>query len=128
MNCEKARQRLTSTVETARPAALEQHVEDCQACRQYATRRQAALELFADHRSEAQPDAGFASRVVARLEQPPLETLGWAALRLLPATLALVLALAWFVFGLESPAAYEESAVPTEDLVSWILEQAENGS
>lgn len=128
MDCEHVRQRLTSAVETARPAALEQHLESCQACRHYATRRQTARELFADHRSDAQPDAGFAGRVVARLEQPPLETLGWAALRLLPATLALVLALALFVFGFETPTAHEESAVPTEDLVSWVLEQTENGS
>jgi len=128
MNCDDVRQRLTATAGGTRPAGLEQHLEDCRACMHYATRLQAARRLFADHRSDAQPDAAFATRVVARLEKPPLETLGWAAARLLPATLALVLALAWFVFDVEPGSTYEESAAPTENLVSWVLEQTENGS
>jgi predicted anti-sigma-YlaC factor YlaD len=128
MSCNNVRQQLTATVEGKRPAGLEKHLEGCRSCLDYATRLQTARQLLAEHRSDAQPDAAFAARVVARLEKPPLETLGWAAARLLPATLALVLALAWFVFNVEPLPTSEETAAPTEDLVSWVLELSENGS
>jgi hypothetical protein len=47
------------------------------------------------------PGPEFARRVVARLPQPA-EVLGWAALRALPAALALALALLWL--GISQPA------------------------
>ena len=78
-----------------------------------------------EHHGNVEPDAAFAARVAARLPQGSAEVLGWAASRLLPATLALALVLAWFALGAApvQPTANEDSA-PTDDLVGWVLERS----
>jgi len=98
------------------------------ACREYAGRLQAARHYFEAHHGDVKPDASFAARVAQRLNGRPAAALGWAAWRLLPATLALALLLAWFAFQTSpSPTEVSESLAPTDDLVSWLLEQPENG-
>lgn len=84
------------------------------------------------HRSDAVPDAGFAARVASRLERRPEDELGPAALRLLPAALALTAAVGAVavVRALDAPATTAEAATdtgtaeaaaPTEDLLAWVL-------
>lgn len=74
------------------------HAEGCPACRAYLARLAIARETLATPLSTSLPDAGFAARVAARLPQP-VELLGWAAVRLLPAALALLVALAAYGQG-----------------------------
>jgi hypothetical protein len=102
------------------------HLESCAACSRFARRLQAARRFFREHHGNVEPDAAFAARVAARLNGGPAEMLGWAASRLLPATLALVLVLVWFAFRAEpvQQTAYEELA-PTDDLLSWVLDRSE---
>jgi hypothetical protein len=52
-------------------------------------------------------------------------TLAWAALRVLPATLLLLAALAWLAWSSTGEGAAEEVAVPTDNLPSWFLAQSE---
>lgn len=87
-------------------------------------REEAARLIFRNHQAQVEPDAGFAARVVSRLERRPVDLMSSVALKLLPATLALILILAWFAArtpGPESSTAVDSS----DDLVTWILEDSE---
>jgi hypothetical protein len=87
-----------------------------------------ARELFSDHHAGAEPDAGFAARVVAALPDSTSEVLGWAAIRLLPATLALALVLTlWALVVTPSPTSLVNQSAD-EDLWSWILSSPGGGS
>jgi hypothetical protein len=122
--CKEVRERLTST----RGAGIEPHLDDCPDCRRYADRLQAARSYFKAHHGGAEPDPSFALRVAERLNGRPVAALGWAAWRLLPASLVLALVLAWFAFQAEPP--YVEASndlAPTEDLIEWLLEELEDG-
>ena len=77
-------------------------------------------QLFRDHRSEFTPDAGFAARVDARLPLEREDPLSWAAVRVVPVTLALLAVLAWFSWT--APVPTTELASPTDDLLSWVIE------
>jgi len=87
-------------------------------------RLERARGYFRAHHAGVEPDAAFAGRVVARLEPRTADLLGWAALRLLPATLALVLVLAWFSLR---PAATTQVASAdsgtSDDVLTWLLEE-----
>lgn len=123
MSCSKLRDRLTAPEKGPLPEALQRHLQDCAACRRYVARVEAARTLLRDHRAEIEPDPGFAERVAGRLHEPSAEMLGWAAQRLLPATLALLLVLAWFTFSATPATTYAgEEPAPTEDLFTWVLE------
>lgn len=91
-------------------------------------RMEAARRYFRQHHANVAPDTGFAGRVAARLTPEPAEILGWAALRLLPAMLALIFVLAWFAFH-PSAATATESISPgtpvTEDPIAWVMEGGE---
>jgi len=125
MNCKQLRDRLMDSP-LARQAE-KNHLENCSDCRRFAERLQAARRFFKEHHGNVAPDAAFAARVAARLNGGPAEMLGWAASRLLPATLALLLVLAWFAFRAEpvQQIANEEMA-PTDDLLSWVLDRSED--
>jgi hypothetical protein len=122
MNCSKLRDRLTHHEGSPLPEDAGRHLEDCAGCREFAGRLRTARQVLREHRCDAEPDAAFAARVGERLSGGSTEMLGWAAARLLPATLALVLVLGWFALRSEAPSqvAYAEQA-PTDDLVSWAL-------
>lgn len=123
MSCGELRDHLTRAGADSLPGKLRRHLEGCAACGRYAARLEAARALLREHHTEVEPDPGFAARVSARLHEAPAETLGWAALRLLPATMVLVLVLVWFAFSASPGASYaNEDPAPTEDLFTWLLE------
>ena len=122
--CKEVRERLTST----RGSGMEAHLDDCPSCRRYAARLQEARSYFEAHHGGAEPDPVFALRVAERLNGRPVAALGWAAWRLIPASLVLALVLAWFAFQAAPP--YVESSdtlAPTEDLIGWLLEDPGDG-
>jgi anti-sigma factor RsiW len=97
------------------------HLDSCEACARFAARMEAARELL-DKRSHHQPDAFFAQRVVAALPEGQ-DVLGWAALRVLPATLAAALVLSvWCWLATPVPSQLVEQS-PTDDLLAWVIEE-----
>jgi hypothetical protein len=124
MNCRDVRDRLVREASAAKSdAELARHVEDCPACGAFATRLHAARQTLQDHHARLEPDAAFATRVVARLPQDSAQLLGWAALRILPATVAIVLVLAWIAFRALPEVPVETAQAPTDDLLTWVVEQ-----
>jgi len=128
MNCRDVRDRLTGPADARRDPALVRHLDDCATCRSYADRLETARQLLREHHGNVEPDSAFAGRVVARLPQGPTEVLGWAALRLLPATVVLALVLAWFAFQSSSPLPSVEPSAPTDDLLSWVIDPSIDAS
>ena len=124
MNCGELRDRLTQNANERHDPARERHLEQCSACRTYAERLATARQLLRAHHGNVEPDAGFSSRVIARLPKSPTEALGWAAVRFLPATVALALVLVWFTFQATPQPTEAASATlaPTEDLLSWVID------
>ncbi len=103
------------------------HLATCDPCAAFAARFAAARHGLRDHRTPVVPDGGFAARVTAAL--PAAETgadaMSRAALRLLPAALAMALLLgAWCWLGTSTPASLAAS-LPSDDVLAWVLE---NGS
>jgi hypothetical protein len=133
MNCREARDRLTAIDAkgaVALPATdpVAAHLEGCAACSGFAASLTAARQLLGEHHAGVEPDAAFAARVVAALPGGAHDLLGRAALRLLPAALALVLVLAgWTLIASRRPASLVEQA-PTDDLLAWALESQEDAS
>ncbi|MGB5813644.1 MAG: hypothetical protein WBH85_06020 [Thermoanaerobaculia bacterium] len=128
MNCAQVRKRLADEqVETPSAGVLE-HLAECPGCARFADRLHMASELLRDHHAGAEPDAGFSARVVAALPNSSPDVLGWAAIRLLPATLALALVLTvWALAATPSPTSLLEQSVD-EDLWTWILSSPGGGS
>ena len=118
MHCRDARGLLTTGGD--RPAALASHLEACAACARYASRLESARRMLREHHGRVEPDSGFAERVAANLPHATTDILGWAATRLLPATLALVIVLGWF--ALQARSAPDAVTAPTDDLLSWVIE------
>ena len=127
MNCKKLRSLLVSPEGPSLSAGARRHLEDCASCGRFADRLRIARQVLEEHHVNVEPDAAFAARVAARLPQGPAEILGWAAARLIPATLALALVLGWFALRAEPTPAVAEETVPTDDLVSWVLDQSGEG-
>ena len=126
MRCRTVQNRLT-TGETP-SAELQSHVAACDACERFAARLEVAHRILRDHDHDHAPDAMFSARVLQRLpsrERSVPEALGWAASRLLPATLALLLALgSWSL--LSSPSPTDLVAENTsQDLLAWVIEGTE---
>ena len=86
--------------------------------------RQAKLYLERHHAS-VEPDAGFADRVLARIDRDPAGMLGRAALRLLPASLLLALVLAWAAVRTEAWRDTTAGQASDEDVIAWILQSGE---
>jgi predicted anti-sigma-YlaC factor YlaD len=126
MNCQDARDRLTERADEP-SGPVSEHLKDCAACARFAERIGLARELFREHRADVEPDAHFANRVAARLSAEPTARLGWAAARVLPATLALLLVLVWLSWqSAQGPASVSVES-PTEDLLTWVLDRAGEG-
>jgi hypothetical protein len=123
MNCREIKDRLTTGAD--RPSGeAEKHLLTCESCARLAERMRLAGELLSKHHGGIEPDEHFATRVTARLHVAPATRLGWAAIRVLPATLALLLLLAWMTWQ-STPAPgnlFQES--PTDDLLTWVLDRA----
>ncbi len=90
-----------------------------------AARLEQARLYFREHHAGVEPDAGFSGRVAARLDRPAAEILGWAAWKLLPATLAVALVLAWFALRVAPGTEPATWISPTEDPVEWVLNETE---
>jgi len=126
MNCSELRDRLMSGAHAGAGAGanagpdagglLAEHLAGCPSCSRFAARLAAVRGALRDRPEGPRPDAGFSLRVRARLPRGS-ELLGWAALRALPAALALVLALAWM--SSSEPPSVETllSAEPSPDLL-----------
>lgn len=113
MDCSTARDCL---VRDEPGADLSEHVKGCPACATFSHRLELAREALRDSGAPLEADPGFALRVVERLPRPA-EVLGWAALRALPAAVAMALALAWLgLTQIPSPAALLSSE-PSPDLL-----------
>jgi predicted anti-sigma-YlaC factor YlaD len=98
MRCRRLRDHYASGEPAADPrlaADLESHLQSCAGCGAFVERLAVARRILAEPRSVVLPDSGFPARVAARLPQP-VEVLGWAALRLLPAAAVLLVALATY--------------------------------
>lgn len=84
---------------------LRNHLAGCSSCQDLATNLDGLRLDLRAVQAEVQPDHGFSARVLQRIESTPndLEVLGWAAWRLLPGALALlVVLLGWgAIFGPE---------------------------
>jgi predicted anti-sigma-YlaC factor YlaD len=108
-DCRTVRDRLTRSERGGETAAAHRaHVKTCAECAAFARRLALAREVLRQPAAPAaamEPDASFALRVVERLPRPA-ELLGWAALRALPAAVALVLALLWI--GVSQPPSAQE--------------------
>lgn len=117
MNCRQTRRRLPSS---AASDELTRHIAACEDCARFAARLETARRLFRGHRSDFTPDAGFAARVDERLPAERENPLSWAAVRVVPVTLALLVVLAWFSWNARAPSA--ELASPTDDLLSWVID------
>ena len=84
-------------------------------------RLERAREYFQRHHAGIEPDAGFADRLAIRLRRDPTQMLGWAALRLLPASLILVVVLAWFAAHSGAQQTSDSSQSTDDDVLTWLL-------
>ena len=126
MSCDDIRDRLTWG--NAEALEVSEHLDRCDACERYAARIGIARQLFREHHGNVEPDEHFAGRVAARLHGLPASTLGWAAVRILPASFALLLILAWLSWQATPDPASTFLASPTEDPLGWVLDPTEFGS
>lgn len=78
--------------------------------------------LLRAHHGGVEPDPGFADRVVAHLAREPGDPFGWAVMRILPATLALALLLAWWTAtNTPDPTALLLES-PAENPLGWVAD------
>jgi predicted anti-sigma-YlaC factor YlaD len=132
MKCRRARALLHASEPQGSHAAasggLRRHLAECGDCSRHSERLEELYRALGEHRASVSPATGFAARVRSRLPQQD-DALGWAALRLLPATVGLVLFLSWLNWQ-QSAIADETIGDPTNAVLTWVLEPAigENGS
>lgn len=118
MNCRQVRKQLPTG---AASEGLKRHIAACEDCARLAARLETARQLFLGHRSDFTPDAGFAARVGEQLPIDREDSLSWAAVRVLPVTLALLAVLVWFSWSAPGPS-LELTTSPTDDLLSWVID------
>lgn len=119
MNCKETRDQL---LRSATDARVDAHLRSCPGCSAFARRLGVAEETLRQHHAHHQPDPYFAQRVKAALPDAP-DVLGWAAVRLLPGTLAAALVLSvWCWIATPGPDSLVEQS-PTDDLLAWVIEE-----
>lgn len=120
MNCRRARTLMTGP--NANVGPVRRHVASCDGCARFAQRLEAVERALGDHHLQVAPPIGFAGHIRARLPRHA-DPLTWAVLRLLPATLGLVLLLSWL--NLQGKESVEtESADPTAAVLTWMIDPA----
>jgi|CXWL01.1.fsa_nt_gi hypothetical protein len=115
--CRQLRDRLLAgaAAPDAASAGAAAHLDGCAECQAFAGRLVATRSILSTRRAEVEPTPSFAPRVVAALPDTT-ELLGWAALRLLPAALALALGLTCFGL-LQAPSPTALLNDPSADLL-----------
>lgn len=104
----------------ARAARGASHLRSCPRCAALVARLEAARAALARPAPELVPPPGFAARVVAHLPRRD-DALGWAALRLLPVSLALALVVGYFVATSPAPLDLPPAAGSDAELLAWLL-------
>lgn len=127
-SCREIRDRLESATSGDRRRDIDAHLQECADCARFASRLDAVRHALTGHHAEVEPDAGFAGRVAARLRHDPADVLGWAAIRLLPATLVLLAALAWIAFQTTATPSDLLSESPTDDLLTWVVQYGDGST
>lgn len=94
MRCAEARSLMFDPANEPSPG-LSSHLAECARCAALGARLASARAGLREHRGDHLPDPAFSARVVAALPDTT-QLLGWAALRLIPAGLALALLLCWY--------------------------------
>lgn len=123
MNCGNARRTLVKTSRKRPARELSRHLADCPECDRFARRLEAARHILQEPRADWRPGPEFASGVVAALPGGA-ELLGWAAVRLIPATLALAAVLAgWCLLATPAPSELLRQTV-ADDPLTWVMEDA----
>lgn len=89
-------------------------------------RMEAARRWFREHHAQVEPDAHFATRVSARLHRDAAEDLGRAAIRLLPASIAVALVLVWAVTRVAPSRQQVASTTADTDVLTWVLDTTES--
>ncbi len=99
---------------------IDDHSASCSECSAFA-RDWSRIEESLQSKANVSPPVGFAVRVGSGLPQQshPVATM---ALRALPATLALLLAISIWVTVIDRAPGSENEAVSTDDYVAWILQ------
>jgi hypothetical protein len=95
MRCAEARDQIFAAAASTRSPDLAAHLEGCARCAAIAGRLSSVQQGLRERRAEHLPDPAFSARVLAALPDTT-QLLGWAALRLLPAGLALALLCSWY--------------------------------
>lgn len=117
MKCRRVRDRLTRS--PLRDGAVRGHLEECSACSDFA-RRLADVEIaLGGHHAQVAPSPDFAARLRTHLPEES-DLLGWAAWRLLPATVCVLLLLSWL--NLRSLGTDAETVDPTEAVLTWVVD------
>jgi len=125
MNCNRARRHLDGAGaerSERHEESLRHHLASCTACADYSQRLETVRAALGNHHTAVAPPAGFARRIQALLQWDD-NPIGWAALRLLPASLGLVLLLSWLNLRAAEPAP-SEIGDPTMAVLSWVLDPA----
>lgn len=126
MNCRQAKALLSGSQPES--PSVRAHLADCASCAGFRQRLEAAHRGFEDHHTLVSAPPDFAARLRAALPRDE-DLLGWAALRLLPATLGLVLLLSLLNWQ-RGDVLEDEIVDPTSAVLSWVLEptDGDNGS
>ncbi len=140
-DCTRIRDDLTrGRIDSATPHVA-QHLRGCAGCARYARRLNDARRALREHHTPLVPDGAFVARVREQLDPPAFDLMGRAALRVLPASLALLVALSWatatfveFADGtvvasndeLTELSSNDEQDEPFDELFSWLLDGAES--
>ena len=103
------------------------HLAGCAECRAVVARFEAARDLLATPKEELAPPPGFAQRVVVSLPRRA-ELLGWAALRLLPVSLALAVVAGYLVATTPAPFDLPPGSGSDAELLVWLVLAAGGGS
>jgi hypothetical protein len=120
MNCRDARRRLDDPTEVSDPR-VQTHLLHYAPCARLAARMEEVRAALRNHHAGVSPDPRFVARVAGNLTNDAGEQLGWAALRLLPGTVALALVLFWFAWRSDVPVT--PLAAPTDNLLVWVATQ-----
>ena len=96
-NCDATRKKLAASAPD--DSAIAEHLQVCGECRKFAARLGDARDALRDHHADARPDSAFSARVLRRIRDErvasPVDELGWAALRMLPAAFLLTALATW---------------------------------